>query len=1502
MPDPTAIVGLISACVSLADKTYRYTSSFKDGPRCVADLNAEINAVYIVLQMLRDHLQRTNHEGRAFDRTSVLFFAGDGCRKRLESLENRLLPSVSENKLIRFLRRSKWPLDEADTIKEVEALQRYMQLFNFALTIEGFAMLSSTQADALAQLQAKLDAGIISSGAPLTGVQSSLHEILDTVRVLPQMMSAVESISNQIGKLNIEAERARLLNSLPSLPFDEKHRDLQLRRTSGLGQWLLNMPEFKALCEGSTQNDTLWCYGAPGAGKTFLTSIVIDYLDSRAAPNNFRVVYFYFDYRQQSEQTPFKFVACLLKQILLLYQGIPAATAGLCRRLKEGKGLPGWEELTQVLAMLCSESGNLFFVFDALDESDENTNRGPILGVLDSLIPSTAKLFVTSRSYCLDIKSTFRGCPQIQAEATDADVRSFVDRRISESRRMSAIIKGALREEVIRTIVENSQGMFLLPALQVGNILSQTNENEVRRALRGLPSGLVQNLDLAIERIKNQDSQSQTRASLAMQTLTWLSHVQRTLTISELQHALATMPGVDRFDPKNLTDSTFLVESCLGLVTVDQKTSVVRLVHLTINEYLQERRDELLPQGHKNLAINCLNYLMLQDFGLAAPPRRGDDLEKLTTKYPFLKYASTYWGQHASKQFDLDMEKHTRLYLTRENSVLLSTQLAEMEAEWKTLDWSHRNDVFEFIVRNVSLLHIAARFGIEKLVEEALESSADPNPRDSWGRTPLMLAAAHGHNTLLRKLLSSQAIEINAISSSEITALGAAVKYNQLETVQILLSSPIIDINLGGPFFQIQGFWHTRDAEPNIAKLFLSRADLDVNAIGKSQDKPIWQILMNDFNFELLQLLLSRGDLDPSKIPPGTQSLSDRLEDAFNYSINSDLEMAEELVNTYLIWNAIEADPRFPTPEDAALRVTWPVLYYTLSWEEGGPEYREIAGFTIWHCSTEHRDNVSAGLRSHGLGSLTFKDSRGRGFLHFVATLKDDEYVRWLLIHGADSSSGDASGWTPLHAASKAGIESNTQLLLASKANASAVDSKKQTPLHCALESEHESVALLLLAAGADASIVDSDGRSALHWAARKGYEEIVSRVLKEGVVDIAALDTEGRTVLHCVAESKSEASGTPLEGIARQLLASGAGASVVDNKNRTPLYCALQFGHEALALLLLDAGADGSTANSDGWSTLHWAANKGYEKVVRRLLSEGVDVNAADTEGWTVLHSAADSKSEASIRIVQLLVDRGVDIDAADYEGWTPLQGAAGTGTLETLEYIAERTRNIDSESTDCTALQRIAMDMNIEKARVLIQHGADPTRLDCYGRSSWDWLSAHPPFHDRLQSFTTAYSASAGTQKRHLLAGLSSRIALLLQKRDASASDLYLYAFRAGRALLLLGDDGAARLLFGVYFGHVRNRPGGTMYNEACDNCGENDVGHRFVCRVCAVTAYCANCRTGRKNDKFPWCRGHEYLEVDNKAWMGFPEGVVNERGQRLEEFLRELQQRYFPGAPPL
>ena len=63
------------------------------------------------------------------------------------------------------------------------------------------AILSATQTDALAQLQAKLDTVLISAGAQSNIVQTDLRGVLETVQTLPQIAAAIEEISDRVDKL-----------------------------------------------------------------------------------------------------------------------------------------------------------------------------------------------------------------------------------------------------------------------------------------------------------------------------------------------------------------------------------------------------------------------------------------------------------------------------------------------------------------------------------------------------------------------------------------------------------------------------------------------------------------------------------------------------------------------------------------------------------------------------------------------------------------------------------------------------------------------------------------------------------------------------------------------------------------------------------------------------------------------------------------------------------------------------------------------------------------------------------------------------------------------------------------------------------------------------------------------------------------------------------------------------------------------------------------------------
>lgn len=67
----------------------------------------------------------------------------------------------------------------------------------------------------------------------------------------------------------LDSDRKSLLDALPSLPYEDKHRDLQHRREPNLGLWILDNPIFQS--SRTLDSNALWCHGAPGVGKTFLT-------------------------------------------------------------------------------------------------------------------------------------------------------------------------------------------------------------------------------------------------------------------------------------------------------------------------------------------------------------------------------------------------------------------------------------------------------------------------------------------------------------------------------------------------------------------------------------------------------------------------------------------------------------------------------------------------------------------------------------------------------------------------------------------------------------------------------------------------------------------------------------------------------------------------------------------------------------------------------------------------------------------------------------------------------------------------------------------------------------------------------------------------------------------------------------------------------------------------------------------------------------------------------
>jgi hypothetical protein len=76
-----------------------------------------------------------------------------------------------------------------------------------------------------------------------------------------------------------EQEHRDIAEWLTRVDYSNQQNDLITKRQEGTGKWLLNSEEFQAWLD--TSNRTLFCPGIPGAGKTMITCIVVDYLRTR---------------------------------------------------------------------------------------------------------------------------------------------------------------------------------------------------------------------------------------------------------------------------------------------------------------------------------------------------------------------------------------------------------------------------------------------------------------------------------------------------------------------------------------------------------------------------------------------------------------------------------------------------------------------------------------------------------------------------------------------------------------------------------------------------------------------------------------------------------------------------------------------------------------------------------------------------------------------------------------------------------------------------------------------------------------------------------------------------------------------------------------------------------------------------------------------------------------------------------------------------------------------
>jgi ankyrin repeat protein len=294
---------------------------------------------------------------------------------------------------------------------------------------------------------------------------------------------------------------------------------------------------------------------------------------------------------------------------------------------------------------------------------------------------------------------------------------------------------------------------------------------------------------------------------------------------------------------------------------------------------------------------------------------------------------------------------------------------------------------------------------------------------------------------------------------------------------------------------------------------------------------------------------------------------------------------------------------------------------------------RDNLGNSLLHAAVRWNSREAAQtLINTGL-DVNARALNGKTPLHDAVRLGIADIETLLVNRGADIEIRDAEGNTPFIEAVNSGNINSARRLVNSGADPNTRNSQGDTPLHMAVSGGQTDMVNLLLSWGAPIHARNSQGRSPYETALAISPALVSTLLTKDR---IQAADDNGASPLHIAIRE-----GAPLSTI-RIIIAQGARLSPVDSEGRCPLRLAVDQESWELAKILADAGADPFTIAGDGKTPGELVIMKGPGPV--QAVFSGKAMGARDSSGNTILHYAARFGSPETITtLLQLGANKSI-------------------------------------------------------------------------------------------------------------------------------------------------------------------------------------------------------------------------------------------------------------------
>jgi ankyrin repeat protein len=1215
--DPLSAVGLLASVVQIADASFKIMKvldTIKEGAKDRRRLSDEITILWMLLRNLETQFAPLSAEQNgAWMKPLDSLAEPGGVFQQLSEALNEVLDRLtrSDNRFGRAMQTLRWPLTETFVEKTVAKIER------------------------------------LKSSIVVVGEQAN-------IALAQEMRGDLSAVKNKID----EGHFKEVMDWLSPCNFRQKQESITA--SPGTGTWFFNSEEFQSWHTGDDR--WFWCYGIPGAGKTFLAASTVNELRRVHQFDGALVLVIFCSFNSAESQSIENLISSLLKQIAQTQMSIPEGIEKLFKKHYASETRPTLGELHGLLSQVMAKSTKAFILVDALDELADDLKRTLLLDSLFKL-KSKPKIMLTSRKiasienrfgypltgiYCDGCAKTrlevynhcqdcaeFDYCPgclkekgdighvfaprfssvKLRIAAQREDIESYINKRIEVEEDLRQIVdrQPQIRVNILETIVDNAQDMFLLARFHMDALADCLTPSQLQYALSTLPTGIDATYDNAMARM---EKLSANRQRMVRKLLMWASYAQRPMSVQELEHAIAISRGSRYVPPDTIMSAKVLTSLSAGLVIIDENEHV-RLTHKTAESYFTAKRATLFPQGDVEVAECCLAYLQLQGFddGPCTGPNESDAFNVRLKSYPFLAYAALHWGIHAQICQSEIVTPQALLFLRNNNALAVCIQTM-----WYTDTESYNSwDVPD----RVDALHLASYFGLLDVARRLLSDGADPNSRDPLGTTALTYASSNGHLNVVNILLIAGA-NASLLDERGSTALHRAVRSQHVEVTKRLLKESDVGIN------EFYTAW--RDFSPliiavsngNLAmvNILLKRSDIDVNLASPTARWNPLLLASNEGEVEILSVLMQHPDINKD------------FQDAIGYTavhyaaMNGNISCLELLLQSGCDLNA-------DRPIHRAI------------------DYNELDAV---------KTLLKYGAETH------FIDGLGRNILHAAAVNNHSEMLRFLLQNRVDCGVNDQGN-------------------------------NGETPLHDAVCYDYVDVVVVLLEYGARTDIVNADGRSPVRVARDLGHTRTVE-LLRKAREREQPVNKSLRKADTFVTENELPLSNLISEGSVEEIrlrLAKMCPEEV--NKPNLDTLCKDTALHAAcercdvdVINLLLEAGADPNYADAVRRTPLTIACQQCDLDAVQTLVKYSADVNYCkflDSYPWQL------ALSHGGPEVATFLIVQPMTIIKSDNEQLaTALASAATLGDMEACKRLVEAGAPAHQKNATGVSPAQIAKD----------------------------------------------------------------------------------------------------------------------------------------------------------------------------------------------------------------